>query len=320
MGAPAERRLGEHRPVERPGGKRVARAILTVLTVGLVASAAVLGWHRANPPRHCPAGLRSLADRDSGYRRCCGQGQRLDGDRCVGAPLGCADGMDVTPAGCIAQRRQVPIAAGRLVITATDWEATSRIEPRDTEVAAFAIDSHEVVERGWQQCVAEGRCPPIPLTGEPGRPVTGVTAAEAQGYCHLRGGELPTSDQLAFAACGAAGRRYPWGATGAVCRRAVFGLIDGPCGWGARGPDLAGSRPSGATPEGVLDLAGNVAEWARRTGDGGETTGWEVRGGSWRDAAAADLRTWAAVERDPETRSSTIGFRCVYHAAPSPNR
>ena len=74
-----------------------------------------------------------------------------------------------------------------------------------------------------------------------------------------------------------------------MCRRAAFGLADGPCGEGATGPELAGSRPDGGNPEGVLDLSGNVAEWTVEA-DGT----FVARGGSYRSHVASELVTWAA--------------------------
>ena len=63
-------------------------------------------------------------------------------------------------------------------------------------------------------------------------------------------------------AAGAQSRRYPWGQTGLVCRRATFGIIAGPCAENGSQPDIAGSHPDGQSPEGVFDLSGNVAELA----------------------------------------------------------
>src|SRR6185503_21054203 len=101
-------------------------------------------------------------------------------------------------------------------------------------------------------------------------------------------GALPSRDQLAFAAAGQTGRRYAWGDTGAVCRRAAWGLASGPCAEGASGPEIAGAHPDGASPEGVLDLAGNVAEWSAP--DRADAPVAEVRGGSFADGAASALR------------------------------
>jgi formylglycine-generating enzyme required for sulfatase activity len=146
----------------------------------------------------------------------------------------------------------------------------------------------------------------VALSGEPGRAVSGVTFAEAASFCRWAGGSLPTSDQLAFAAAGHGARRYAWGDTGAVCRRAAWGLVAGPCGWGASGPELAGAHPDGASPEGVLDLSGNVAEWAVAR-DGGA----EARGGSFADGAASALRAWQRRALPPGTRARDVGLRCV---------
>jgi formylglycine-generating enzyme required for sulfatase activity len=100
-------------------------------------------------------------------------------------------------------------------------------------------------------------------------------------------------------------RRFPWGATGLVCRRAAFGLVAGPCAESATMPELAGARPDGATPEGIADLAGNVAEWTRER-DGSV----RARGGSFRANNAAELKGWSAVGRSGA--SDDIGFRCVF--------
>jgi hypothetical protein len=90
-----------------------------------------------------------------------------------------------------------------------------------------------------------------------------------------------------------------------VCRRAAFGLDDGPCGQGSTGPELAGGRPDGKSPDGALDLSGNVAEWTL------ERDGTPVaRGGSYRSQVAGELTTWA-VERVSGT-SPAIGARCAY--------
>ena len=94
-----------------------------------------------------------------------------------------------------------------------------------------------------------------------GRAASYVTLDEARAICAAHGGRLPTEDEWIVAAAGDKPRRYPWGDTGAVCRRAAWGLTRGPCANGATGPDTVGAHPDGATPLGIEDLAGNVAEW-----------------------------------------------------------
>ncbi|RLB64928.1 MAG: hypothetical protein DRI90_03385 [Deltaproteobacteria bacterium] len=280
----------------------VARTLLAAaLAAVAVAGVGLLAWHHAQPPRRCAPGMIPLGT------RCCGQGQRLDGDRCQGTPTRCADLMVVTATGCHPRRRPIAIAGGRLELGPIDWEAQRRVKPYAAEVPSFAIDSHEVTEGDFAACADRGHCPRLPDSGEPGRARANVSAGEAETYCRAQGGSLPTRDQLAFAALGVSGRRYPWGETGAVCRRAAFGLAKGPCATGAQGPELAGSHPEGATPNGVQDLAGNVAEWTAPT-DGRSS----VRGGGWADGSAADLRSWSFVMMRVDERSPTVGFRCAY--------
>jgi formylglycine-generating enzyme required for sulfatase activity len=135
--------------------------------------------------------------------------------------------------------------------------------------------------------------------------VVNVAPGEAQTFCRFLGGRLPTAAEWLFAATGIDVRRYPWGRTGLVCRRAAFGLAAGPCAEGARGPELAGFRPDGATPEGVQDLAGNVAEWTIEADDV-----FAARGGSYLSQVAAELKTWAV---EPNHGPAPhIGFRCAY--------
>lgn len=207
----------------------------------------------------------------------------------------------------------VRVAAGVLRLGPSDWEAQGVAASREVFVPAFSLDAFEVTEQRYATCVAAGACAPVPLRGEPGVPVTGVTVDEAARFCAFAGGTLPSLDQLAFAAAGTSGRRYPWGDTGAVCRRAAYGLRAGPCGWGATGPEVAGSRPDGAAVHAdgrLFDLAGNVAEWTMPAQPGDENTA--IYGGSWADGAAPALRTWNRRRVPGSARAPDIGFRCTY--------
>jgi formylglycine-generating enzyme required for sulfatase activity len=285
-------------------GRSGVVALSSAIAATLIAIVVAFAASRAEPPARCASGMAALG------ARCCGEGQRLSGDRCEGAPRRCAAGMDVTAEGCVRAPRAIWIEGGLLRIGSGDWEAQGVVVPYEAAVAPFAIDSIEVTEQRFAACVAVSACAGVPLSGEPGRAVSRVTLAEAAAFCRWAGGALPSRDQLAFAAAGRAGRRYAWGDTGAVCRRAAWGIADGPCGKGATGPELAGAHPDGASPEGVLDLAGNVAEWSSPEPLDAPTT--EVRGGSVADGAAAALRTWQRRVIPVETRSPDIGFRCAY--------
>lgn len=229
--------------------------------------------------------------------------------------------MTVTDSGCLVSPRRAHISGGVLRLGPGDWEAQGSVRPLVEDIHEFEIDAYEVTEARYLECEAARACAPLDHSGEPGRAVSLVSNDEAARFCVWAGGSLPTSSELAFAAGGASSRRYPWGDTGAVCRRAAWGLADGPCGEGATGPELAGSHPDGASPDGVYDLAGNVAEWTLSTDPRADRA--DVRGGSFRDGAAAALRSWSRRTVDlanaaHRVRSVDIGFRCVYRsAAPS---
>jgi formylglycine-generating enzyme required for sulfatase activity len=290
----------------------LAKIRLTRINYALAAAVAALASiaiivrfaqsERRNPAR-CPAGLEALD------ARCCGIGQGLTNTgSCSGSAASCANDMARDDSGaCVLPEGRVHFASGTSHFGAADWEGTEQAPP-DVSVSAFDLDRAEVTVARFRLCSAAGACPKISEESEPGRPVRNLTPAEATLFCEFVGGRLPSSAEWVFAAAGSGGRRYPWGNTGLVCRRATFGLFSGPCARGGTGPDFAGARSDGATPEGVLDLAGNVAEWTREP-DGS----FVARGGSFRSELAADLKTWA-VERT-QTRGGHVGFRCAYTSA-----
>ena len=254
------------------------------------AAALVAGVERRRPATRCGAGFVPLG------ARCCDgtveNGRCIETTRCP-RPL-VADGGR-----CRAPDARVFIPETELTLGPSDWEAEGVVPPRTLHVRAFWLDAFEAVdEKGGL------------------RAAYGVTRRDAEARCLARGGRLPTDDEWTAAAAGREGRRYPWGQTGAVCRRAAWGLVSGPCGSGGDGPDTVGAHADGDTPNGLHDMAGNVAEWVADEGSG---TGL-ARGGHWRSALAAELRTWARLEVDPEAKDDRIGFRCAYDspAAPPP--
>ena len=203
------------------------------------------------------------------------------------------------------------ITGGTLRVGAGDWEAEGRIVSHEASIASFEIDAFEITEAAYDECVTAKNCSAVPTTGEPGRALGGLSRPEAESYCAFRGGRLPSEDEWTFSAGGSKARRYPWGDTGAVCRRGAWGLQDGPCGFEFAGPELAGAHPAGASPEAVHDLAGNVAEWVM--GLPGDIDG-AVRGGSFRSELATELRTWQIRVVPVRAHLPDIGARCAYDA------
>lgn len=262
-----------------------------------------LAAHERTAPAMCGAGLVALGG------RCCAPGQVLSSGHCAGRPSSCPSGMGISSdeAGCVVAPRKVAYRGGRVSLGAEDWEAEGVVAPRKAVVAAFGLDATEVTLERWNHCTRAGGCRVLDEL-EPGAPVRSVDPKEAEAFCRFEGGRLPTSDEWLFAAMGAEGRRFPWGSTGLVCRRAAYGIVEGPCAKGADGPELAGSRLDGATPEGVLDLAGNVAEW---TSEGSGR--YVARGGSYKSRTALELKSWSVEVLPPKAR--TVGFRCAYDLA-----
>ena len=272
------------------------RAALAVTGLGLCALGVTrFALGQRLPPDRCPAGMALVG------QRCCGAGQLFRDGACAGPAQSCAETQALSrDAQCVARSAVISLTGGELFIGAADWDGASDAErfPR-TRVGAFRLDAAEVTLERWRGCAT---CRPLP--GAAGLPVTGVTAEQADAFCRGQRGRLPTGAEWVWAAAGSAARRYPWGNSGLVCRRAAFGLDRGPCAE-LHAPELAGSRPDGATPEGVLDLAGNVAEWTRDPAGG-----YTARGGSFHATSAAELKSWAVLpDRD---QAPYIGFRCAY--------
>jgi formylglycine-generating enzyme required for sulfatase activity len=222
-----------------------------------------------------------------------------EGARC-GPGFVAKDTRCIAPAGFSVRDVRVLVPAASIAVGPSDWEAQGQVAARTIHVDAFRIDAFEVT-RGML----------TPGATDPERAASGVTKGDAAAFCASRGGRLPTEDEWVVAADSAMNppRRYAWGDTGAVCRRAAWGLESGPCASGADGPDTVGAHPDGDSPLGLHDMAGNVAEWV--TDEPKPGTGM-AKGGSWRSALAAELRAWARLEVPPVVRDARVGFRCVY--------
>lgn len=190
--------------------------------------------------------------------------------------------------------------------------------------AAAAVSYIELDDGDAQIALVEGRF--VPVVGLARHPVTEVTWQGARAYCRWQGGDLPSEIQWEAAARGFGDRRFPWGDATPERHLMVSG---GPVGNTAP----VGSRPAGASPFGVLDMAGSLAEWTTslkrswpyRSGDGredgaapGERT---TRGGDYEyndQPVNFSVSFRDGFSNDPVHGHRHVGFRCVWPVAPGP--
>ena len=212
---------------------------------------------------------------------------------------------------------------------------------RKVYLDAYEIDKYEVTTVQFLKFVlASNRDPLIDWQYDGGNfqetmanhPVMHVSWFDADAYCKWAGKRLPTSAEWEKAARGEDGRIFPWGNEPAGLSRANFGRT------GLSGP--VRDRPerlllyppiisvdkyeNGASPYGVFQMAGNVAEWTAdwydpnyykkapdRNPKGPEKgTQRAFRGGGWIDSTPT-VRPAQRNGTEPNTKMNWLGFRCA---------
>ena len=224
----------------------------------------------------------------------------------------------------------IPSGEFTMGATANDPNAGEFEKPEHlVYLSVYWIDRTEVTNAMYEQCVRAGACEAPGKIGSKTResyfsdpqymnyPVIYVSWEDAAAYCAWADRRLPTEAEWEKAARGKDKRLYPWGNGNPNGRLANFGGLIGDT-------NQVGGYPAGASPYGVLDMAGNVAEWVADwfndqyysksvyKNPAGPISGEFriMRGGSWFNQASS-LRTTFRLWNYPDLQSETVGFRCA---------
>ncbi|MGV8121292.1 MAG: SUMF1/EgtB/PvdO family nonheme iron enzyme [Candidatus Xenobiia bacterium LiM19] len=212
------------------------------------------------------------------------------------------------------------ISAGEFLMGSTDREGNDDEHPQHVVyLDSYYICRYQVTNRQFAQFIrdtgydAGNNWKEYVKAEEENHPVVNVSWIDAMAYCRWAGGSLPTEAQWEKAARGTDGRIYPWGNTWDASL----------CHMNSRGTTVVGAYPDGASPAGVLDMAGNVWEWCSdcysvhyyrssplKNPEGPVSGKWRViKGGSWGQKTASHFRCANRKWQYPDFRNHSIGFR-----------
>lgn len=173
-------------------------------------------------------------------------------------------------------------------------------------------------------------------SGYQDHPVVEVWRWSAEAYCEWKEKKLPTEAEWEKGARGIDGRSFPWGEVDPTCDLANFGTSGNQC---VSDTSVVGSYPAGASPYGLLDMAGNAAEFVQdwfledyyasaptenpqgpeygfyNDGQGNEFQAIAIRSGNYA-TVYGDLRTYARTPEPFDATSNGLGFRCSRELVP----
>ncbi len=223
-------------------------------------------------------------------------------------------------------------SAGDALLGSTD-PSSSRYPQRPVPLSAFAIQRYEVSNAQYALCAKADVCL-LPaglssiaelsaLDGE--LPVVDVPVKQAMGFCAWLEGRLPTESEWERAARGGEGRPWPWADPLPPALGQANIVFTPPPSALAKVNDPA--YQAGATPEGIMHLLGNAAEWTSTPASceknaycnevWQEGEGVIVRGGSFTDSVGALPSITQAWVYDGAP-SRDIGFRCAFDEKEKP--
>ncbi|MBT6602085.1 MAG: formylglycine-generating enzyme family protein [Nitrospina sp.] len=240
--------------------------------------------------------------------------------------------VTLAPAKRAFMAEMVLIPSGEFLMGASEGKGRADEYPRHkVYLEAFYFDKFEVTGGDFEEYLSSNPNQHPTITGwwdrqiKPDmkkRPVFGLSWKRCSDYCEWRGKRLATEAEWERVATGVEGRKYPWGNAQPDKVRANYNR----CCFIMKGlaTDKVGSYLAGATPEGIYDLAGNIAEWvydwydknyynnSEYTNPRGPKNGINhtIRGGAW-NSLSGYLRSSARYGYDEAKDFYGIGCRCA---------
>ena len=226
----------------------------------------------------------------------------------------------------------VYVPAGEFLMGSADSDTLAESDEKPQHkvyLDAFWIDQTEVTNAMYALCVQAAGCQPPPINESNRRdpyydfslygnyPMIHVRWNDAKAYCEWSGRHLPTEAEWEKAALGTDGLIYPWDNETISCAFANYANC-------VEDTASVGSYPAGASPYGVLEMAGNVWEWVADWYEesyyasspysnplGPDTGNHRVlRGGAW-GYEARSLRAANRLWFNSDALSNGFGFRCA---------
>jgi len=201
------------------------------------------------------------------------------------------------------------------------------------KIKPFWLDKMEVTQRKLIHYRQSTRFKDVPqyqahFVKNKDQPANLVDWFEAATFCQREKKRLPTADEWMIAA--GVKRTYPWGEAAFDGKNA--NICDKSCkapwalwriGDGYERVSPVGHYPSGATPEGIFDMAGNLWEWTSTRASGGVLLllGKEqpredfmdeviIKGGSY-GSHPSQSKNSAFAKSPTNFKASHVGFRCL---------
>ncbi len=191
---------------------------------------------------------------------------------------------------------------------------------RDITLPDYKIDKYPVTNKQYHEfCQATGHTFPehwanaAPQAEIGMHPVRFVNKDDALAYAKWAGKRLPTEAEWEKAARGTDGRLFPWGnefnAKACCWNRPEDNTLT---------TDPVDAHPAGASPYGLMDMAGNLFEWCN-DGPADESNldravkySAFLKGGAWITTEILDLRPAARNNSGHiNNKSAFYGFRCI---------